>query len=157
MPIRFLFLALLILLPLISGCGEKNPHDTIPVTGTVLVDGSPMHEVQVLFSPATDGQGVGAFGVTDAEGNFTLTTPQSPHGSGAVAGTYNVTFSKLEVNPNANDSVRASDLDDKGEMPEKVMRKSLINQKYNKAATSEIKPVSVSKDGNNHFTFELSK
>jgi hypothetical protein len=137
-----------------SGCPQRNPNDTIKVTGNVLVDGVPMPGTLVMFSPQ-GGAGIGAGGRTDEKGDFVLTTPGSPDGSGAVAGKYDVMFSKYET-VDAAPSASLSELDESGGT-ESVRPKSLINEKYKKATTSGIEPVEVVKGGNNHFEFQLQK
>ncbi|MCS7237982.1 MAG: hypothetical protein NZ899_06895 [Thermoguttaceae bacterium] len=73
----------------IAGCGGQPGVSTVPVTGTVLVDGSPAAGIAVTFSPKSPEARVAA-GVTDASGRFTLNTAGA--GQGAVPGTYAVAF-----------------------------------------------------------------
>lgn len=57
-----------IILP-ITGCGGSG---TVSVKGAVTLDGEPLPKATVSFMPL--GEGRAAYGVTDAKGNFKLTT-----------------------------------------------------------------------------------
>jgi hypothetical protein len=86
----------------IAGCGPSyvrpetgaKPH---PVTGQVLIDGTPAEGVLVTFipegGPAKDARA--ATGLTDEEGLFTLST-YNPE-DGAPAGKYQVTLSWIRI------------------------------------------------------------
>jgi len=82
---RSLPLALLLLLPILAGCGGK--YTTYRVSGKVtLRDGTPLEGLSVVFQcqePA-----ITATGTTDAGGNYRLGTVEP--GDGAPAGTYRV-------------------------------------------------------------------
>lgn len=72
-----------------GGAGpERKP--TIRVSGTITMAGGPVADAVVTFSPQ-EGQPV-AFGRTDSEGKYTLTTYEA--GDGAVAGKYIVLVNK---------------------------------------------------------------
>lgn len=76
----------------LTGCNGGSNVDTVPVTGTVTMNGQPVEGAAVTFSP--EGAGHAAAAVTDASGKFQLTTETS--GDGAVAGAYKVTVTKYE-------------------------------------------------------------
>lgn len=65
------------------GCGQS---ETVPVTGTVTLNGQPATDAEVIFTPST---GRVASGATDSAGRFTLSTNKP--GDGAVPGEHNVT------------------------------------------------------------------
>jgi hypothetical protein len=71
------------LLCLFAGCSQSA---TVPVTGTVTLDGQPATEAEVIFTPA---QGRVAVGQTDAAGKFKLSTNKPD--DGAVPGHHKVT------------------------------------------------------------------
>jgi hypothetical protein len=72
-----------------GGAGaERKP--TIKVSGTIKMAGGPVADAVVTFSPQ-EGQPV-AFGRTDSQGKYTLTTYEA--GDGAVAGKYIVLVTK---------------------------------------------------------------
>ncbi len=56
------------------GCGEAGPPDEvlIPVTGSVRFAGKPTEGITVSFVPKQGTPGTGAFGLTDASGNYSL-------------------------------------------------------------------------------------
>jgi hypothetical protein len=78
----------------IVGC---NDNGLAPVSGRVFVDDKPIENAAVLFQPA-DG-GIPATGVTDANGNFKLTT--TGVGDGATLGPNGVSVVKsVAAQPN---------------------------------------------------------
>jgi hypothetical protein len=79
--LRLLFGA--VLLGTLTGCGQS---ETVPVTGTVMLNGQPAANADVLFTPT---KGRLASGSTDAAGRFTLST-NKPN-DGAVPGDHKVT------------------------------------------------------------------
>jgi hypothetical protein len=90
-------LACTVLLPfLTAGCGGSNEFGVAPVSGRVTMDGKPLAEARVGFQPdftaATGNQaGSDAFGVTDAEGRYTLELVLG--GEGASVGRNRVSIS----------------------------------------------------------------
>jgi hypothetical protein len=84
-------LLLLICVGLLCGCGSGD--GLAPVQGRVLLDGKPVEGAAVMFEP--DAGGVPATGVTDAGGEFSLTT--SGQGAGATIGKNSVSVSKQVV------------------------------------------------------------
>jgi hypothetical protein len=87
------------------GCGESKPYDVAEVSGQVLLDGQPLPNAHVLFRPvALEGQtevGPEAFGRTDEQGRFSLTTVFDDEG--ATVGRNVVSISTLEVLENPAD------------------------------------------------------
>ena len=88
--------ALLVILPFltwVTGCRQSGPAVEF-VEGFVTLDGEPVPDATVGFSPA-GGPGPAAFGKTDDKGIFHLTTVQGgrPQG-GAPVGEYIVTVKK---------------------------------------------------------------
>jgi hypothetical protein len=145
-------LGFILLMGYLTGC-QGNPYDTVKVTGIVRVDGEPMERVTVSFQPVNS-NGIGAVGMTDAQGIFVLTTNNAPFGSGAIADTYNVTFVK---------SVPREE--HRAETPEEFRQKFgdleiplvfVVPEKYGNVKTSGIAPVTVEKRGKNFFEFDLS-
>ena len=97
---RLLAIALAIFVMCLGGCG-KSPANLAPVHGVVSVDGQPLAQGKVLFSPtAAEGgieAGKPALGTLQPDGSYTLTTYDD--GDGAVVGQHWVTV--LWPNPNA--------------------------------------------------------
>jgi hypothetical protein len=77
------------------GCGDEG---LVPVEGRVTLDGQPLANATVMFSPlkATD---PGPFaGTTDAEGRFAMRTPADGR-SGAAVGEYMVFITTVKSDP----------------------------------------------------------
>lgn len=82
---------------MLCGCGKKRQEaklDLVPVSGTVTLDGKPLAEANVtLIYEGTPPLGfIGSGAVTDAQGHYVAQTMGK---QGAVAGSYQVTVSKL--------------------------------------------------------------
>ncbi len=99
----FLILALL---GWVTGCGTGGPA-TAKVAGTVTLDGQPLQDIRVTFQPdnkSEDMQGMGSYGLTDAEGKFELKMSDSGS-SGAVVGGHTVILAdKRAEDPNDSDA-----------------------------------------------------
>lgn len=88
----------------IAGCGASNPPTT-PVTGTVTYDGEPLEGATITLTPEAGSAGSrSASGISDASGNFVITTVFSDGANveGALAGSYSVRVTKLEVQETTN-------------------------------------------------------
>jgi len=72
-------------LPFLTGCKEKI--DVVEVSGVVKVNGKPLDMIHVEFWPMN---GPRSWGVTDAEGKFTLTLDTEDPQPGAVPGSHKV-------------------------------------------------------------------
>ncbi len=142
-------------LPMLVGCGPEG-LPTVPVEGTVTVDGSPMEGVTVMFSPS-DGSGRAASARTDAEGHYVLTT--EINGDGALVGSYKVAISKNvteddglpdEVDPDDEASMDAI----YGQLDTRKAQKSnnMIADKFGDPNKSGLE-ATVAEDGENVFDF----
>lgn len=90
------YLALLVLLIVVAGCGMGL--GTVPVHGTVKLDGQPLAKATVQYL-ALDPGGKDALGTTDANGMFRLSTLEP--GDGAFPGKYKVVVRSVsEADPN---------------------------------------------------------
>jgi hypothetical protein len=67
------------------GCGTDGPV-LADVTGTVTLDGKPLQGAVVTFAPEKEGST--SYGMTDAEGNYSLMYSRDK--SGAMVGKHNV-------------------------------------------------------------------
>ena len=84
---------LFVSLSALLGCGSAGSHlpKTVPALGVVTLDGKPVDGAQVVLVPANEGR-TGAFGVTDANGHFSLRAyAEKP---GAIPGEYKAQVSK---------------------------------------------------------------
>ncbi len=84
-----------------AGCGGGTDApklaETVPLEGTVTMDGKPLVGATVVFHPKTEGGFQGAIGVTDESGKYAL---ESNIGNnitkkGVIPGKYNVTVSRI--------------------------------------------------------------
>lgn len=81
----------------VVGCGSSGPRVQL-VVGKVMLDGKPVANASVGFSPVSPGKGMPAAGTTDEAGVFRLTTFGGGKAEkGAVAGDYVVTITKTEA------------------------------------------------------------
>ena len=90
------FWSLVAIVLLLAGCGsgaEESEYRLAPVSGTVTLDGQPLAGATVMFSPTDVGIGQTSYGVTDAQGNYSLTDPQQR--DGVAVGTHKIVVSKL--------------------------------------------------------------
>ncbi|TWT33248.1 DUF4198 domain-containing protein [Blastopirellula retiformator] len=125
---RRVLLGCMILIGLAGGCGPAANHPELaPVTGVVTVNGKPVENVTVVFTPATEGRV--SRGGTDAEGKFTLR--YAGDADGAVLGQHAVTFMVIDADAPAN-----------------VLPRKYADQ------TASI-PAEVTKAGPNEYTFDL--
>lgn len=89
---RLSCLVLLAGLVALSGC-SKGPFEIVPVSGRVTLDGQPVANAAVMFQPmAPEGAinaGPASYGITDAEGRYTLKLV-GKESRGAVVGKHKV-------------------------------------------------------------------
>jgi len=138
----------------LHGCGPANPYGTVVVTGKVTVDGEPMEGVSISFSPTTS-EGMTAYGMTVADGSYQLTTGGAPFGTGAVPGTYTVSFSK--VTP-GGEGMSMAEFEAGGSRPMTGPPPPVyhIPEKFSDPKTAGFDPVEVKKKASeNNFEFNL--
>jgi hypothetical protein len=122
-----------------SGCGD-GPY-LVPVSGTVTLDGAPLADAGVMFSPVEPGPS--ASGTTDAQGKFELMTIND---MGAVIGEHQVAVTKrryVGVKPGEEPA------------PGGLRVEWLAPRKYANPETSGF-TAEVTEDGENHFEFGLT-
>lgn len=86
----FIFSALVLVCALmLPACGSKNNLKIEKVSGVVTLDGQPLADAFVYFTPV--GDGVPAFGKTDAQGVYQLQTASGSIG-GTTVGNYKIHF-----------------------------------------------------------------
>lgn len=144
----------------VAGCGRSGPAVAY-VQGLVLLDGKPVAEATIGFSPIDRGRP--AVGCTDDAGRFTLTsTGGGRAAAGAAVGEYVVVISKQVVEPVSGPAASSSEetdhppeswagIEQSPPKPPKVTY--VIPAGYGDAAmsglTAEVVP------GKNEFRFEL--
>ena len=75
-----------------AGCSGP-PDETVAAGGVVHLDGKPVEGVTVSLIPQSSVRGPGGYGVSDAEGKFTLKSGLET--VGVMPGTYRVMFQKM--------------------------------------------------------------
>ena len=88
---------------LATGCGDK--FKTYPVTGKVTYKGESVAGATVSFSPKVQGQGDGAFAITNDDGVYKLQTRQGKPEGGTTPGEYIVMVTKVETKPTGRTNV----------------------------------------------------
>jgi hypothetical protein len=118
-----------------AGCGSSQPSNVGHVSGKVSLEGQPLADAVVTFSPVKDG-GSSALGRTDSSGNYELSYASGVEG--AELGENRVSVSTFDEGDPDGDPPRP-----------KVLEK--VPVKYN-AQTELIREV---RAGNNQFDLEL--
>lgn len=86
------------LAPAVAGAIGCEASDTVPAEGTVTLNGSPLADATVMFTP-TRANGPGPFvGTTDRQGRFVLGTIDKER-SGAALGEYTVIIATVKSDP----------------------------------------------------------
>jgi hypothetical protein len=143
------FLLIVSLVFVFFGCNNSNHLGTVLVNGTVQVDGQAVEGIEVVFSPAS-GDGLPAYGQTDKDGRYSLTTAGTEIGAGAVPGEFVPVFTKVS----AEHDPRFIGKEDVIPPPPKITH--LIPERYSSKTTTDIPAVVVAKGKSNVFNFELS-
>lgn len=97
---------------LAMGCGSGG---LTPATGIVLLDGEPLSQAKVTFTPSDGTNGPGGMGITDAAGRFKLFNPQGK--TGLLPGTYRVTVNKVELKGDFEEGIAIAATDAKELLP----------------------------------------
>ncbi|RMG39220.1 MAG: hypothetical protein D6725_05605 [Planctomycetota bacterium] len=144
------------------GCGGGSDSanvETVPVQGTVTLDGKPLEGATVTFVPVNEGQGLPATGTTDEEGRFTLTAmgggKRGAPGAGTLPGEYYVGVVKdIVEGDEAEDSPPEGQFPEASDQPTPEPKTThVVPTKYNDPKSSGIK-VTV-KEGDNDIKIEL--
>lgn len=145
---------LLLTVGLFAGCSPtdedqwtKQRPPVVPVTGTVLYQGTPVEGASVTMMNADTS--TGGSGLTDAEGRFRLTTFKD--GDGAAPGMQQVIIRKVEIIDRRQPGVDYSTTSEPAPPPEE---RWLIPERYSRYNTSGLK-AEVTVGAKNDFTFEL--
>jgi hypothetical protein len=156
---RLKFIVFLCLAAVVSfaGCGGPGePADRAgraPVTVTVRYNGSPVDGATVTFHP-NDPAGKGAYGMTQAGGEATLTTFPDTPGDGAMPGEYTVTVRKTKGGASGAEGDEESDSPEESEEAEPVVE-DLLPVKYMDKSTTDL-TATVTESGPNEITLDLA-
>jgi hypothetical protein len=143
-----LFITIFTMVVLCGCSGSKLA--TVKVSGTVTLDGVPLDDATVTFTPKTEGQGHPAYGITDTNGRYQLQTFLGAVNAGTTPGDYLVSVTKREKS--GGEGVSGSPSSGTGPPPPP---KSLIPEKYGKTETSEL-TATVENKKNNVIDFDLT-
>lgn len=93
------WLACLLSLAALSGCGKSTGAGTIPATGIVTFDGTPVEGASITFQPIGSDAKLASQATTDAAGKFELSTYASggKFHPGIAPGQYAVSITKLDT------------------------------------------------------------
>lgn len=156
-PIRAVATRTIALLAILVAGGCSGDSRVAGVSGTVTLDGKPIGDAAVAFVPKDGGRP--AFGITDADGNFELTTFAS--GDGALIGSHSVTVTPTDDESEApspdisgaeDDSLSSVAAEFK---PKKRPKRSQIPDRYSNQDTSGLE-FEVQPDKENLADFTLS-
>ncbi len=155
---RYLILGSVLILGavVLAGCGPSYPS-TIPVSGTITLQGKPVEGADVNFIPDAAQQGAVRFGTgrTDAQGKYRLTSFQP--NDGVTPGNYRVT---VVMPPKAAPIMDASNPSaGYGQMMQQAAAGQAnigegIPVKYTNPATTDLK-AEVTRGGQTEFNFDL--
>jgi hypothetical protein len=134
--LRSYFITCLVLLPIAIGCGDGVPKGKplAPAKGVVKYNGKPVAGATVLFSPK---DGSPSTGMTDKDGNFTVTTGGRP---GAELGKCKVLVTKTTATADGKPPAAMSPKD---------MEKMASSGMFSQSAKSEIPARYTSLEGTN--------
>jgi len=133
-----------------QGCAD-NPYGAVKVTGTVTLDGEPAEGVTIAFYPV-NAEIRESFGRTDAQGQFVLTIPGAPIGSGAMPGEYIVGLIKQKCSTEDMTEAARERFINAGGLPYPI---DLLPSKYSDRNATDIPPVKVERGKKNEFAFDL--
>ena len=129
-----LFACLLSCVILVGGCQKEKTIGTDMVSGTVTLDGSPVEGASISFTP--DGSGQSAYGVSAADGTYSLSILGGEAGKGTLAGDYIVTVSKIVEESTGK---QEPDPNEPSQMREQKIAKDVLPLKYKNAKSSPLK------------------
>ena len=132
-----------------SGCSDGRLK-TEPVRGVITLDGEPLAEATVTFTPKAQGEGAPGFARTNARGEYLLQTIQGNPDAGTLPGEYVVTVAKYKEVPTGR-GVR----DNYGEVSDE-MESVLIFPRMETYTNMDTTPFSATVvKGRNQFDFDL--
>lgn len=154
---RLTFLPFALLILIVPGCGGGGAEGGKPVfeaSGTVTMFGKPLSGATVAFAP--QGDQPTAFGTTEADGTFVLTT--YAYGDGAAEGNFKVVVSKSAPAPTLEEE-EGADHDAPAESHDAAMKNGpsgagLVPVQYTTAAETPF-TAEVKSGADNVFTFDI--
>jgi hypothetical protein len=141
-----LFLMLTFFCSIILGCNNVNII-TESVTGIVSLDGVPLSNAKINFSPKNPDEGSPAFATTNEKGEYKLQTLRGKPDAGTLPGEYAVTISKSKSVPTGKK------IESMGEMVEAMESVPILPSIYRNVTETPFS-VTVVK-GKNSFDFDV--
>ncbi|MDR1052580.1 MAG: hypothetical protein LBL39_00230 [Planctomycetaceae bacterium] len=142
----------LLLLPILTGCGGNNPQGRVPVRGEVNLDGKPLEQGDILFSSVEGMTPAVATGSLIKNGKFSL-----PAEHGLIPDqTYSVQFRSVEVIPATNNETtnKTSDITNPaGVVGLGATTRNIMPDKY---GVDSKEKVTATKKSPNVFQFDLT-
>jgi hypothetical protein len=133
----------------VMGCSDGRLK-TEPVRGIITLDGEPLAEAMIGFSPKMEGQGAIGFARTNEKGEYLLQTMSGNPDAGTLPGEYAVTVAKYKAVPTGRKTT-----DSEGQIVDE-MTNVLIFPEMATYANSETTPFSATViKGKNRFDFDV--
>ena len=141
---RSVVLTVAVILSLISsGCGSKSGASTLPVSGTVKLDGVPLDQGVIQFEPQPPGTTVNAATpIKDGKYQF------AAGAGGLLPGTYRVSISSVPpASATASDPIKAMEQASQAPPPDRIPKEFNVESKLQ----AEVKSASP-----NNFDFDIA-
>jgi hypothetical protein len=145
----FLISAIILNLFFLTGCNQSSVIKTDVVTGKITLDGQPLANAYVNFTPQSGG-GNAAYGMTDKDGVYKLQTSQGQANAGTTPGEYLVTIHKSVSEPTGK---KIKD-EETGELVDESKSRELVPDIYRNPKKSKLSAVVVAGQTNT-FDFDL--
>jgi hypothetical protein len=156
MHLRVIFFSLLLAFTIVGCGGAEDTKPVYVVNGKITMAGAPVPKASVIFAP-NDGQPV-AYGTTEADGTFQLTTYE--YHDGAAEGKFDVLVSKSAPPPASDteqhDETGATTFQEPvhdSEDTDSSSGASALDPKWSRPGNGLV--AEVKKDGDNTFEFKL--
>jgi hypothetical protein len=126
----------------ISGCGSSENFKLAPVSGRIQVDGKPTEGLRISFEPMGGADkpypGPESIGISDKDGQFSVSTFSERQRSGAVVGKCRVRIWSLPADQKGKDVS-----DDRGENYDPVAEIKALKSQLRKSTKSKVAPTLV--------------
>jgi uncharacterized membrane protein len=134
---------------LLAGCGQSGTIKTDVVTGKITLDGQPLPDANINFTPLNGG-GNAAYSITDEKGVYELQTSQGKANAGTTPGEYLVTIHKSVFEPTGK-KIKDSETE---ELMDELKSRELVPDIYTNPKKSKLNVVVVAGQTNT-FDFDL--
>jgi predicted small secreted protein len=147
---RILLVSAIVLnLFLLAGCNQSSAIKTDVVTGKITLDGQPLTDAYVNFTPQNGG-GNAAYSITDKNGVYKLQTSQGKANAGTTQGEYLVTIHKSVFEPTGKKITNS----ETKELTDELKSREIVPDIYKNPKKSKLSAVVVTGQTNT-FDFDL--